>query len=620
MPRRAPGVAPASPSPGARAHVLGLAFVAAAGVAVLVPALVHGASLGTFDQLSRYGLSSRPGVVVHYTGPGDQIEVFVPWTAVAWTQVHHGHLPLWNPYSAMGIPLAFNWQSGAFGLPALVGYLFPLRLAYSAAQVVTILVAGSGAYVLGRVLRLGALGAVTAATVYELSGPLVGWLGWPLASAMSWAGWIFAAAVLIVRGRHRALAVTLFAVSLAFAVYAGQPETVVFVAAALVVFVAVLLALRARWASAPVATLRPLGDLGLATVAGGALAAPLALPGLQLASGSIARVANSYGALAPHNLGHLLFSGFDGLPVAGSRWFGDSIYPETAAYVGVVAAALVVLALATRGRRPEVPALAVAALVMALVAYASPVVHAVNAVTGLHSVAWHRSVEPLVFALAMLAGVGMDALVQGGGERPVRLAAGAGFGGVGLVVLGFWLFGRGRLPGAEASIRARSFLWPVIELGVGLAVGAVLVVAGGGGRAPTGRHARAPADGDADDGRRARWWAGAALLATETAFLVAAGAPLASSSPTDATPTAAEVALQRAVGGALVAFGSRDCHVPPTLGMHQDINVVYQVRELADWDPMVPVGTFRSLSAATGSHASAVGAPLILCPAFASAA
>ena len=102
MPRRAPGASPAPPSPLARAlpHLLGLAWVAAAGVAVLVPALVHGISLGPFDQLSRYGLSRRPGVVVHYTGPGDQIEMLIPWTTLAWTQVHHGHLPLWNPYSA----------------------------------------------------------------------------------------------------------------------------------------------------------------------------------------------------------------------------------------------------------------------------------------------------------------------------------------------------------------------------------------------------------------------------------------------------------------------------------------------------------------------------------------
>ena len=50
---------------------------------------------------------------------------FIPWTKLAWTQVHHGQLPLWNPYSVLGLPLAFNWQAGTFSVPALLGYLVP---------------------------------------------------------------------------------------------------------------------------------------------------------------------------------------------------------------------------------------------------------------------------------------------------------------------------------------------------------------------------------------------------------------------------------------------------------------------------------------------------------------
>ena len=64
---------------------LGMGWVIVAAIAVLLPALVHGTSLGPFDQLARYGLSARPGTVVHYTGPGDQIEMLIPWTTLAWT-------------------------------------------------------------------------------------------------------------------------------------------------------------------------------------------------------------------------------------------------------------------------------------------------------------------------------------------------------------------------------------------------------------------------------------------------------------------------------------------------------------------------------------------------------
>ena len=85
-------------------------MLAAAG-AVMAPALAHGSSLGPFDIVARVGLSRQPGVSVHNPQTADLITEMIPWTSLAWTQVHHGHLPLWNPYSALGMPLAFNWQS-----------------------------------------------------------------------------------------------------------------------------------------------------------------------------------------------------------------------------------------------------------------------------------------------------------------------------------------------------------------------------------------------------------------------------------------------------------------------------------------------------------------------------
>ena len=122
---------------------------------MLVPALAHGTSLGPYDILQNSGLNRVPNVKVHNPTLQDQIRLFIPWTSLVWTQVHQGHLPLWNPYSAVGMPLAFNWESAPLSLPVLIGYLFPVRLAYTAQLVVTVVIAGTGVYVLGRVLRLG---------------------------------------------------------------------------------------------------------------------------------------------------------------------------------------------------------------------------------------------------------------------------------------------------------------------------------------------------------------------------------------------------------------------------------------------------------------------------------
>ena len=101
----------------------GIAWIIIAAVALLTPALAHGTSLGPYDWLARYGLSKQPGAVIHDIH-GDQILQMIPWTQLAWTQVHHAQLPLWNPYTALGMPLAFNWQSATFSLPSLVGYWY----------------------------------------------------------------------------------------------------------------------------------------------------------------------------------------------------------------------------------------------------------------------------------------------------------------------------------------------------------------------------------------------------------------------------------------------------------------------------------------------------------------
>ena len=184
-------------------HLIGLAWVIGAAIVVLLPALHHGLSLGPYDILSQSGLTRASGVTPRNSASGDQIAEMIPWSSLAWTQVHAGHLPLWNPFSGLGLPLAFNWQSAVFSLPVVISYAFPLHLAYTAQIIVTLVIAGTGAYALARVLHVGAIGCATAGTIYELSGSFMGWLGWPHAAVMSWAGWLLAAAILIVRGKTK---------------------------------------------------------------------------------------------------------------------------------------------------------------------------------------------------------------------------------------------------------------------------------------------------------------------------------------------------------------------------------------------------------------------------------
>jgi len=592
--RRAPWLRRTGPD------ALGLLVVVVAAVVVMAPALVHGASLGPFDLLSQDGLTKQPGVMIRNGQTTDLIAEMIPWTSLAWTQVHHGQLPLWNPYNGLGMPLAFNWQSATFGVPTLLGYLAPLRLAYTVQIMVTLVLAGTGVFVLGRVLRLHVMACVMAGVVFELSGAFMGFLGWPIASVMAWTGWLFAAALLVVRGRHGVRAVVFFALVVACAVYAGQPDALVLLGAGLFIFLVVLLASRARRLGSPGALLRPLGGLTLATVAGGALAAPLILPGVPLVTGSVfIHSQRANGALSAHDVVNLVFQGFDALPVAKSHWFGIG----DATYVGAIALVLAATGAVVHRRRAEVFAITVLGLAMAALIFVPELGTLMNHLP--FRVRWHLGLIMVTFAIAVLAGVGLDVVIRAPRDWRIRLSLGAGFGLIGLGVAGLWVVGRGHLAPGPARLRAESFIWPAAATLLGLLVVAALGPRfrrrGGQDRTVVGRRLGAGLG------------AAAVLLACETAFLAAVGAPTWSSSATYLAPTAAEATLAGDVGSSLVGFGVRSCELPPTLGILPETNSAFAVHELSSYDPITPSAYFRALKVAPGVPISA------LCPVIRSA-
>ena len=378
------------------AEVLGLAWTVAAAVVVLVRALRPGITLGPFDLLSRFGLTGQPGTHVHNAVLADQIQQFVPWMNLAWHQVHSGQLPLWNADNLLGIPLAFNWQSGVFSLPVAIGYLVPVAYAYTAVVLTKLILAGLGVYVLCRVLGMRPLAAAFGGTAFELSGPMIVHAGWPHTSVTCFAGWLLAAVVLILQGRRRVLAIVILALSTALAIYGGHPESLIVMALATVIFVVVFLLARLRDSENPI--LGPLRDLVLGVVCGVGLGAPLLFPGAQLALGSSRRAGSGAAPFGLSHIPNLLASGLQG------KNFRE------AAYTGVVVLALAVVGTRIQWRSPHVPALAAVTVVTALLTFFSPASKILHIVPDGSTVAWSRSVMLLALALAVLGAAGLDAL------------------------------------------------------------------------------------------------------------------------------------------------------------------------------------------------------------------
>jgi hypothetical protein len=564
--------------------LIGVACVVIAGVAVLIPALAHGRSLGPYDTFRYQGLLQRAGGGPRSTVFSDQMTAIIPWQTLVWRQVHAGHLPLWTPFNGFGTPLAFNWQSAAFSLPTVVGYALPISVAYSASILVTILTAGLGAYVFCRVLPIGVIGAACAGITFELSGSLAGWLGYPHSSAASWLGWVFAAGLLVIRRPRSARSIAFLAVVTAMSVYAGQPEVTTFVILSFAIFAAVVtvpVAVRQRTWSRVWITL---GDLALATAAGFALAAPLLLPG-SLAARDAARNVKTVGATLPiHDLLYSVLPQFDGLPFKGSIPFGQSFYvSETAMYIGVVALVLAVVACVRARDHSEVTALLVLFALFTATVFLTPVARAAAALPFVGTSNWVRLLLPLSFVVAVLAGVGADALASAARFR-VWTATLALFVGALLGLALMFAFGRGNLPGRLANIRRESFVWPVASALIAIVVVAVTILLHRTTDKTTHAVARIGVIG---------------LVATQAVFLIVMGAPLRGSSATFYPTTQAVTDLRDTVGDARIAYVDGGCG---SGAVAPNINAVFDLRVLAAYDPMLASATWTA--PLTGSRVS----------------
>lgn len=580
--------------------------------AFLAPALAHGRSLGPYDILGQFGLTGNPHLGVHNLVNSDEIEEFIPWQALAWLQVHAGHLPLWNPHSMLGLPLAFNLQSAPFGPTVAIGYLFPLSLAHSATVVVRLIVAGSGAYFLARVLRLDIVPALVCATIFELSGGFTVWLGDYPAGAMAWSGWVLASSVLVIRGRHRIASVCLLTLTMTFAFLEGEPQIAAVLVGLVTVFVGVMAFF--LWRSGERrAALSSLRDHGLSLAAAAAFVAPLYLPAIQLALASSRNAGPPVSDLPLFDLSHLLFSDYNGLPTSLATVIGpDNLYVSMM-YVGTIALVLVVTSLGLWRQRREVVAFTLGAIGLLALLFVSPLLSIFRHVPLLDVFRLQLASTALDLCFAVLAGFGAQALLAQRGHRVVELwyRIGVALAACALVVLGGLLvLNVNHLATPEFNLRRGSFVWPTVGLGACVVVLVTRSFTSGRGarhsrERPAKRRRSLPRSGLVEI------WA---LLLVETAFLLSAGAGFLSSSPGYLPANTAVTSLQRLVGSSLVGFASCQENGFPATGLVPDVNLAYGVSEFASYDPILPRSYHVSYGRATGTSTQVVPPYGLFCP------
>jgi len=580
--------------------------------AFLAPALAHGRSLGSYDILGQFGLTGNPHMGVHNLVNSDEIEEFIPWQALAWLQVHAGHLPLWDPHSMLGLPLALNVQSAPFGPTVAIGYLFPLSLAHSATVVARLIIAGGGAYLFARVLRLDIVPALLCATIFELSGGFTIWLGDYEAGCMAWSGWVLASSVLVLRGRHRVSSVCLLALTLAFAFLEGEPQIAAVLVGVLAVF-ALAMATYLWRSGGRRAALSTALDHGLGLVAAAALVAPIYLPGIQLGLASSRNAGPSISDLPLYDLSHLLFSDYNGLPTSLATVIGpDNLYVSML-YVGTITLVLAVTALALWRQRREVVALTLSAIGLLVLLFVSPLLSIFRHIPLLDVFRLQLATTALDLCLAVLAGFGAQALLAKRGQRLVEswYRVGVALMACCLLTLGVLLvFNVSHLPIPESSLRRGSFLWPT----VGLGACTIVLIARSLTSSRQIPHPESRTTKRLHLFQRAELLELCALLLVETTFLLSAGAGIVSSSPGYLPTNNALATLQRLVGSSLVGFGSCGENAFPTTGLVPDVNLAYRVSEFAAYDPILPRSYYTSYGEATGTSTKVLLPVGLFCP------
>ncbi|TAK30037.1 MAG: hypothetical protein EPO21_20015 [Chloroflexota bacterium] len=406
---------------------------------------------------------------------GDMIFQNFGWKSFARDSFARGDVPLWNPNIFGGMPFLAGGQSGSIYPPGVVFYILPVEQAYGWFTALHLFLAGLFTYFLLRVIGSRPLGALIAGITFAYSGFLVVSFLWPMIlSAAVWLPLFLALIELTARRAEGAgrgwlspwLLVPAGGLTVGLQLLAGHLEISFYFLFSAMIFAVCRLALLLWRTKRPLQVI-PVGSLLLAMVVLGAGIALVQLwPFYDLIKENFRSGLVSYQdvvgwALPKSRLITFLVPDFFGNPAVhdylslvdgtiksiavttpnGSQQAFIEVNParfknyvEGASYVGVLPLLLAVLALWRR--KPQAWIFAGYAALCLLLAFGAPIYRLFWVLPGidqLHST--FRWIYPYTLCVAVLAGLGADALARGLVPRRVATALGSLTLGAGAILM-----------------------------------------------------------------------------------------------------------------------------------------------------------------------------------------
>jgi hypothetical protein len=370
----------------------------------------------------------------------DQTVQFVPWTIYAVERLKKREIPLWNPYSQLGVPFLGNGQSAIFYPTMLLHLALPPSWSWTIAAWFKLFMAGLGMWMLVGKYGLRGPPQLLSAIVFMLCGFNVVWLNHPQTNVSALLPWAVLVTELII---ERVTLMRLLGGGLVFAIQflGGHPGTVIhlLVTCALVWLVRTIMFYgRFPRTGRLKAIARSAIALGAAVVFGFAMAAMQWLPLIEYAKHSGATVVRQerlegqrFFATDPRYLLGVFFPYANGFPdgVMPFEIRKATHLPNTnelsPGWVGTIPLVLgVFAAVVLRKRFSTVKMWTAIGLVAAAIAINFPLLdNLVRRTPGLGVAQNARLLMATALALSILAGFGLEELMQriSAGMDPLRL-------------------------------------------------------------------------------------------------------------------------------------------------------------------------------------------------------
>lgn len=434
----------------------GVGVISAVWLLFTLPFVLHG--LVPFP--SKYLVTFFPpwsasyGMAVKNNAMPDVITQIYPWKRVTIASWKHGEVPLWNPYSFSGTAHAGNYQSAVFSPSNLLFFLLPEVQAWSIMILLQPFLAGIFMYLFLRSMRVSREGSVIGSVAFMFCGFMTVWMAY---GTLGYAALYLPLSLFAVNRHMRGdrWGASLYAVSIGLSFLSGHFQISMYVLSFAVLYVLYVYVSTKEKPRAAV--------LFPATLAGVSLAAFQILPSLSAYVSSVRSSLFIKGEIIPWSYIVTLFApDFYGNPVTRNDWFGH--YAEWASFVGVAPLILASIALWHRRFDSVVRFFGGVALFCILLAFPTPLNDLMYAlhIPVFSTSSASRIIVLVSFSLAVLSGIGVDALVdlwKKPGRRKGTPAA-----AVVVLLVGFWIWLKFMhpLPADKLAIAIRNSYIPTI--------------------------------------------------------------------------------------------------------------------------------------------------------------